>query len=84
MWKKIPQSSIEGEEIHFENTEQTHTKEELNPVSMKSQQQNSQGQPRGHGLAHGSYQARSTTTKEVWKASFLRCTYVVGLSCCGG
>lgn len=58
MWKKIPQSSIrvEGEEIHFANTMQTHTKAELNPASMKGQWQNSQGQPRGHSLAHGSYQ----------------------------
>lgn len=47
MSKKIHQPSIKvkEEEIPFSNTVKTHTKAELNPVSMKSQWQNSQGQP---------------------------------------
>lgn len=64
MRKKLPQSSVkvEGEEIQFANTVQTHTKAELNPVSMKSHQHDSQGQPGGHSLM-ASYQTSTTTTR---------------------
>lgn len=58
-----PAIKVKEEEIHFSNTVQTHTEAELNPVSMKSQWQSSQGQQRGHSLAQGSHQKSSTTTK---------------------
>lgn len=39
MSKKVhqPPTKVKEEEIHFSNMVQTHTKAELNPVSMKSQ-----------------------------------------------
>lgn len=57
-------------------------RQELNPASMKGQWQNSQGQPRGHSLAHGSY--RHNQKGRYKKASCLRPTCVVGLSRRGG
>lgn len=72
MSKKIHQPfiKVKEEEIHFSNTVRTHTKAELNPASMKSQWQNSQGQPQGHSLTQGSYQKSSRSTKTGKKSEF--------------
>lgn len=64
MRQKIPQFStqIEGEEMHFANTVQTHPKAEQNPSSLKSQCRDMWRHLWGHHVT-GGYQASSTTQK---------------------